>query len=58
MGTLAMPPDTRTMWGTLQGLEGAGSARYFGVFGKLLREPLGFDGRNRRQTGSDAVVNE
>ncbi len=41
-------PQAGTVWGTLQGLEGAGSARYFGVFGKLLREPMGFDGRNRR----------
>ena len=41
-------PQAGTAWGTLQGYEGAGSARYFGVFGKLLREPMGFDGRNRR----------
>lgn len=41
-------PQAGTTWGTLHGLEGAGSARYFGVFGKLLREPMGFDGRNRR----------
>jgi CRISPR-associated protein Cas1 len=41
-------PQAGTAWGTLQGLEGAGSARYFGVFGKLLREPMGFEGRNRR----------
>ena len=41
-------PQAGTAWGTLQGYEGAGSARYFGVFGKLLKEPMGFDGRNRR----------
>ena len=41
-------PQAGTAWGTLQGLEGAGSARYFGVLAKLLRDPLGFDGRNRR----------
>jgi CRISPR-associated protein Cas1 len=41
-------PQAGTAWGTLQGYEGAGSARYFGVFGKLLKAPMGFDGRNRR----------
>jgi CRISPR-associated protein Cas1 len=41
-------PQAGTAWGTLHGLEGAGSARYFGVFDRLLREPMGFDGRNRR----------
>jgi CRISPR-associated protein Cas1 len=43
-------PQAGTVWGSLQGLEGAATARYFGVFGKLLRgDPaLGFDGRNRR----------
>jgi len=43
-------PQAGSVWGTLQGLEGAGSARYFGVFGKLLRgdAALAFDGRNRR----------
>jgi CRISPR-associated protein Cas1 len=43
-------PQAGTVWGTLQGLEGAGTARYFSVFGRLLRgdEKLSFDTRNRR----------
>ena len=33
----------------LRGVEGAGAATYFGVFGKVLRAPgFTFDGRNRR----------
>jgi CRISPR-associated protein Cas1 len=34
--------------GTLLGIEGKGSASYFGVFGKLLREPFSFTHRRRR----------
>jgi len=43
-------PQAGTAWGTLQGLEGAGSAQYFGVFGSLLRGDalLGFETRSRR----------
>jgi CRISPR-associated protein Cas1 len=43
-------PQAGTVWGTLQGLEGAGSAQYFGVFGRLLKgDPkLGFETRSRR----------
>ena len=32
----------------LLGLEGAGSAIYFGVFGNLLKQEWGFQGRNKR----------
>jgi len=43
-------PQSGTVWGTLQGLEGAGTARYFGVFGQMLRGDAGmsFESRNRR----------
>jgi CRISPR-associated protein Cas1 len=43
-------PQAGTVWGTLQGLEGAGSAAYFATFGTLLRgDPgLSFDTRTRR----------
>ena len=32
----------------LRGIEGHGAARYFSVFGQLLRPPWRFEGRNRR----------
>jgi len=41
-------PQADTPLGTLQGLEGAGSAIYFGAFPKLLRADFGFDGRRKR----------
>ena len=43
-------PQSGTAWGSLQGLEGAGTARYFAVFDRLLRgdAQITFDGRNRR----------
>lgn len=41
-----VPEATKT--GSLLGIEGKGSASYFGVFGKLLREPFGFTHRRRR----------
>lgn len=41
-------PQADTPLGTLQGLEGAGAASYFGVFAKLLRADFGFDGRRKR----------
>jgi CRISPR-associated protein Cas1 len=41
-------PQAGTVYGTLLGLEGAGSAAYFGVFGHLLKEDWGFTGRQRR----------
>lgn len=43
-------PQKGTAWGTLQGLEGAGSAEYFEGFGRLLRGDGGlkFETRNRR----------
>ena len=43
-------PQAGTVWGQLQGLEGAGTAIYFDVFGRLLRADGGlrFDQRNRR----------
>ncbi len=43
-------PQAGSAWGSLQGLDGTGTAQYFGVFGRLLRgdEALGFETRNRR----------
>ncbi|MEA3349686.1 MAG: type I-D CRISPR-associated endonuclease Cas1d [Chloroflexota bacterium] len=43
-------PQSGTAWGSLQGLEGAGTGRYFAVFDRLLRgDPkMRFNGRNRR----------
>lgn len=43
-------PQKGTSWGSLHGLEGAGSAEYFEGFGRLLRgDPaLKFETRNRR----------
>lgn len=41
-------PQAGSTWGTLLGLEGAGSAAYFGVFNELLREGWTFPGRHRR----------
>ena len=43
-------PQAGSAWGSLQGLEGTGTAQYFGVFGRLLRgdEALGFE----RATGA------
>ncbi|HLX55466.1 MAG TPA: type I-D CRISPR-associated endonuclease Cas1d [Ktedonobacteraceae bacterium] len=40
-------PRTTTV-GSLLGLEGNGSASYFAVFGKLLRDPMTFTRRRRR----------
>ncbi len=52
-GRAAPPPDPShpqagTIHGTLLGLEGSGTAFYFGVFGRLLKENLGFERRQRR----------
>jgi CRISPR-associated protein Cas1 len=44
----ASHPQADSAWGSLLGLEGNGTARYFGVFGKLLKHDLGFAGRKRR----------
>jgi CRISP-associated protein Cas1 len=41
-------PQTDSLLGTLLGLEGAGSAFYFGVFRRLLKEDWGFERRQRR----------
>jgi CRISPR-associated protein Cas1 len=43
-------PQKGTSWGSLQGLEGAGSAAYFDGFGRLVRGDAGlqFETRNRR----------
>jgi len=41
-------PQAGTAYGTLVGLEGAGSAFYFGVFGRLLKGDWGFERRQRR----------
>ena len=41
-------PQANSAWGQLLGYEGSGSARYFGVFGKLLKQDLGFHKRVRR----------
>lgn len=49
----ALPPDPSrpqadTLHGTLLGLEGAGTAFYFGVLGRLLNKDWGFERRQRR----------
>lgn len=44
----ASRPQADSAMGTLQGLEGAAAAAYFGVFGRLLRQDLGFQRRVRR----------
>jgi CRISPR-associated protein Cas1 len=49
----ALPPDPSqpqadTLLGTLLGLEGAGTAFYFGVFGQLLKGDWRFERRQRR----------
>jgi len=41
-------PQADTLHGTLLGLEGAGTAFYFGVFGRLLKGDWGFQRRQRR----------
>lgn len=41
-------PQAESALGALNGLEGAGGAAFFGAFGHLLRQQLGFDGRHRR----------
>lgn len=41
-------PQAGTAQGTLLGLEGAGSAFYFGAFGRLLKDDWGFERRQRR----------
>lgn len=41
-------PQKDSSIGHLMGLEGAGSAAYFGVYGDLLQDDWGFVGRNRR----------
>lgn len=41
-------PQADSTYGTLLGLEGAGTSRYYGVFGKLLNEPWEFTRRQRR----------
>ena len=41
-------PQAETAYGTLLGLEGAGSAFYFGVLGRLFKDDWGFAGRQRR----------
>jgi CRISPR-associated protein Cas1 len=41
-------PQADSAIGTLLGLEGAGTAFYFGVFGRLLKGDLGFTRRQRR----------
>jgi CRISPR-associated protein Cas1 len=41
-------PQADTAWGRLLGLEGSGSAAYFGVLGILLKQNLGFEKRVRR----------
>lgn len=41
-------PQLNSAWGQLLGLEGSGSAAYFGVFNKLLKQDLGFRKRVRR----------
>ncbi|MDI7275814.1 MAG: type I-D CRISPR-associated endonuclease Cas1d [Anaerolineae bacterium] len=41
-------PQAGTAMGTLQGLEGSGTALYFGAFSRLLKEEWGFQRRLRR----------
>lgn len=41
-------PQESSHYGTLLGLEGAGTSRYFGVFDRLLKGDWQFEGRNRR----------
>ncbi|MEZ4867307.1 MAG: type I-D CRISPR-associated endonuclease Cas1d [Caldilineaceae bacterium] len=41
-------PQQQSALGTLHGLEGAGAAAFFGGFGTLLKQELGFSGRHRR----------
>jgi len=41
-------PQADSAWGSLLGLEGNGTAQYFGVFGKLLKRDMGFSKRARR----------
>lgn len=41
-------PQADTLQGTLQGLEGSGSALYFGVLGRLLKGSWRFERRQRR----------
>jgi CRISPR-associated protein Cas1 len=53
LGQAAPPPDPShpqagTVQGTLLGLEGSGTAFYFGVFGQLLKGEWGFERRQRR----------
>lgn len=41
-------PQAGTAYGSLLGIEGAGTGAYFGVFPRLLKEDWGFTGRHRR----------
>lgn len=41
-------PQVETLLGTLLGLEGSGTAFYFGVLGRLLKGKWGFERRQRR----------
>ncbi len=52
-GSTALKPDPsrpqeNSLYGTILGLEGAGSARYFGVFGSLLKGDWNFLKRQKR----------
>lgn len=51
--TVTTPPDPShpqadSAYGTLLGLEGSGTARYFGVFGQLLKDDWDFERRTKR----------
>jgi CRISP-associated protein Cas1 len=41
-------PQQGSALGMLQGMEGASAAAFFGAYGRLLKQDLGFSGRNRR----------
>ena len=41
-------PQADSAYGTLLGLEGSGTARYFSVFGRLLNDDWGFERRTKR----------
>ncbi|NUQ39369.1 MAG: CRISPR-associated endonuclease Cas1, partial [Caldilineales bacterium] len=51
-------PQANSAWGRLLGLEGSGSAAYFGVFGKLLKQDLVFHKRNQGRDDQTEPVHQ
>ncbi|MCB9140439.1 MAG: type I-D CRISPR-associated endonuclease Cas1 [Caldilineaceae bacterium] len=41
-------PQLKSALGALQGMEGAAAAAFFKGYGRMLKQPMGFNGRNRR----------